>query len=168
VVAAGEVCFHLASMHGHRFGLLLFMDRVIPRYQQLIDGCGLAGRCAGIRPTGLTFADVTQGFDKPGPIIDRFCEAARGLIAAGADVIIPGEIPMNVLLAAAGVHRVDDVPVIDCLGVTLKMAETMVDLKALTGLGHSRHGWHNAAPPTQRLAEAMAFYYPDHIFSQEG
>ena len=32
VIAAGEVCFHLASMNGHRFGMLLFMDRVIPRY----------------------------------------------------------------------------------------------------------------------------------------
>ena len=41
----------------------------------------LDGRCAGIRPTGLTFADVTEGFDKPGPVIDRFREAARALIA---------------------------------------------------------------------------------------
>ncbi len=165
VVAAGEVCFHVASMHGQRFGLMLFMDRVIPRYQQLIEWCGLAGRCAGIRPSGLTFADVTQGFDKPGPVIDRFRESARHMIAAGADVIIPGEIPMNVLLASEGVHRVDDVPVIDCLGVTLKMTEAMVDLRAATGLAHSRHGWHNAAPPPARLAEVMKFYYPDHVFS---
>ena len=56
------------------------------------------------------------------------------MIASGADVIIPGEIPMNVLLATEGVHRVDDVPVIDCLGVTMKMTETMVDLKAASGL----------------------------------
>jgi hypothetical protein len=55
--------------------------------------------------------------------------------------------------------------VIDCLGVTLKMTETMVDLRAATGLAHSRHGWHNAAPPPARLAEVMSFYYPDHVFS---
>ena len=67
VVAAGEVCFHVASMHGQRFGLMLFMDRVIPRYQQLIDWSGLTGRCAGIRQSGLQFSDVTKGFDKPGP-----------------------------------------------------------------------------------------------------
>ncbi len=94
----------------------------------------MTGRCAGIRQTGLKFDDVVAGFEQPGPVIDRFREAARGLIAAGADVIIPGEIPMNVLLAGEGVHRVDDVPVIDCLGVTLKMTEMMVELKASTGL----------------------------------
>ena len=128
VVAAGEVCFHVASMHGHRFGLMLFMDRVIPRYAQLIEWCGLTGRCAGIRQSGLHVRRRRRkGFDKPGPVIDKFREAARAMIAAGADVIIPGEIPMNVLLASEGVHRVDDVPVIDCLGVTLKMTEAMVD-----------------------------------------
>jgi Asp/Glu/hydantoin racemase len=164
VVAAGEVCFHLAAMHGQRFALMLFMDRVIPRYQQLVDWAGLTSRCVGIRPTGMQFGDVTKGFDNPGPAIDKFREAARTMIAAGADVIIPGEIPMNVLLASEGVHRIDDVPVIDCLGVTIKMAETMVDLRATTGLAHSRHGWHNAAPPAARVAQVMEFYLRDHIF----
>ena len=168
VVAAGETCFHLASMHGHRFGLMLFMDRVSPRYAQLIEWCGLTGRCAGIRQSGLTFAEVNIGFDQPGPVIDKFRDAARAMIAAGADVIIPGEIPMNVLLATEGVHRVDDVPVIDCLGVTLKMTEALVDMKASTGLSHSRHGWHNAAPPAGRVAEVMDFYYPPHLWERGG
>ncbi len=167
VIAAGEVCFHVASMHGHRFGLLLFMDRVSPRYQQLIDWSGLSGRCVGIRQTGLQFADVAEGFAKPGPVIDKFHEAARAMIAAGADVIIPGEIPMNVLLASEGVHRIDNVPIIDCLGITIKMTETMVELKKSTGLSHSRHGWHNAAPPAARVAEVMDFYYPDHVYSKK-
>jgi Asp/Glu/hydantoin racemase len=168
VIAAGETCFHLAGMHGHRFGLMLFMDRVSPRYQQLIDWSGLSGRCAGIRQSGVTFQEVNAGFERPGPVIDKFREAARQMIAAGADVIIPGEIPMNVLLATEGVHRVDDVPVIDCLGVTVKMAETLVDLKALTGLSHSRHGWHNAAPPAARVAEVMNFYCQPHLFETDG
>jgi allantoin racemase len=163
VVAAGEVCFHVAAMHGQRFGLMLFMDRVIPRYAQLIEWAGLTGRCAGIRQSGLQFGDVAKGFDNPGPVIDRFRETARAMIAAGADVIIPGEIPMNVLLASEGIHRVDDVPVIDCLGVTIKMTETMVDLRAGSGLAHSRHGWHNAAPPAERVGQVMDFYYPDHL-----
>jgi allantoin racemase len=167
VVAAGEICFHVASMHGQRFGLMLFMDRVIPRYAQLIEWAGLTGRCAGIRQSGLQFSDVAKGFDHPGPVIDRFRETARGMIAAGADVIIPGEIPMNVLLAAEGVNRVDDVPVIDCLGVTIKMTEMMVELRASTGLAHSRHGWHNAAPPAARVAQVMDFYYPNHIFPKK-
>ena len=43
------------------------------------------------------------------------------------------------------------------------MTETMVDLRAASGLAHSRHGWHNAAPPAGRVAQVMDFYYADHI-----
>jgi Asp/Glu/hydantoin racemase len=163
VVAAGELCFHLAAMNGHRFGMLLFMDRVIPRYHEQVRLCGLTERCAAIRPTGMKFADVMAGFDRPGPAIDRFRAAARELIAAGADVIIPGEIPMNVLLATEGVTRVDDALVLDGLGATVKMSEAMVDMKASIGLGHSRHGFFNAAPRPERIAQVMDFYLRDTI-----
>jgi len=163
VVAAGETCFHLASINGYRFGMLLFMDRVIPRYHEQVRLAGLTERCAAIRPTGMKFADVMTGFDRPGPAIDRFRASARELIAAGADVIIPGEIPMNVLLATEGVTRVDDALVLDGLGATIKMTEAMVDMKAAIGLGHSRHGFFNAAPRPERIAQVMDFYFGDAI-----
>lgn len=163
VVAAGELCFHLASMNGHRFGMLLFMDRVIPRYYEQVRMCGLSDRCAAIRQTGMRFADVMQGFENPGPAIDRFRAAARELIAAGADVIIPGEIPMNVLLASEGVHRVDNALVLDSLGATIKMTETMIEMKSAIGLSHSRHGWHNAAPRADRVEQVMDFYLRDTV-----
>jgi allantoin racemase len=163
VIAAGETCFHLAGMNGHRFGLTVFMDRVIPRYREQVHLCGLAERCAAIRPSGMAFADVIAGFDKPGPVIDRFRAAARELIAAGADVIIPGEIPMNVLLASEGVTRIDEALVLDAVGATIKMAEAMVEMKAAIGLSHSRHGFFNAAPRPERVAEVMHFYLRDTI-----
>jgi Asp/Glu/hydantoin racemase len=158
LVAAGELCFHVASMLGSRFGLMLFIDRLAPRYHEQIEATGLAARCAGIGPTGVTFQDVQRGFDTPGPVIDNFRQAARDLIAKGADVIIPGEIPLNVLLASEGISRVDDVPLIDSLGLTIKMTETFVDLRKSTGLAPSRRGWRNAAPRAQRVTEVMDFY----------
>jgi allantoin racemase len=158
VVAAGEVCFHVASMFGSRFGLMLFIDRLAPRYMEQIEAIGLAARCAGIGPTGVSFQEVQRGFDTPGPVIDNFRKAARELIARGADVIIPGEIPLNVLLASEGVNRVDDVPLIDSLGLTIKMTETFVDLRASTGLAPSRIGWRNAAPRPERVSQVMDFY----------
>ena len=41
----------------------------------------------------------------------------------GANVIVPGEGPLNVFLADQGVSRVDDVPVLDSLGTCVRMAE---------------------------------------------
>jgi hypothetical protein len=66
---------------------------------------------------------------------------------------------MNVLLATEGVTRVDDALVLDGLGATIKMTEAMVDMKAAIGLGHSRHGFFNAAPRPERVAQVMDFYF---------
>ena len=158
VIGCGETCFHLATMYGQRFGMLLFIDRMATRYLQQIETHGLSGHCTGVEPVGFSFNDVLENFDSPGEIIDRFRAAARRMIAAGADVIIPGEIPLNVLLASEGISRVDDVPLIDSLAVTLKMAEMMVDLKASTGLSPSRRGWENAMPRRERVLQVMDFY----------
>jgi hypothetical protein len=99
-------------MNGHRFGMLLFMDRVIPRYH---EQCGSRAEPSAARRSARPH-EVRRRDGRlrpPGPAIDRFRAAARELIAAGADVIIPGEIPMNVLLATEGVTRVDDALVLD-------------------------------------------------------
>jgi allantoin racemase len=158
VLGYGESSFHLACMLGHRFGLLVFIDRMVPLLEEQVAGYGLSSRCAGIRPVGFTFQDVLPAFKDPAPIIARFEESALALIRDGADVIIPGEMPLNVLLAANGVTRVGNVPIVDGLAVTLKLAESLVDLKKTVGLGHSRHGWMNAAPERARVREVLDFY----------
>jgi len=164
VIGFGETCFHLASMLGQRFGVLLFIDRMIPLYREQLRAYGLAERCAGIRASGLSFRDVLAGYADPAPVITAFRAAARRMIAEdGADVIIPGEVPLNVLLAANGVNRVDDVPVVDGLACTMKMAEMMVELRRSTGLAQSRHGWFNAAPAKERVAQVAAFYGADRL-----
>mgnify|MGYP003352760334 CR=1 FL=1 len=63
-----------------------------------------------------------------------------------ADVIVPGEAPLCVLLAKNGINRVDDVPIVDALGATIKMAESMVDLRRSSGLAPS-----STSPPPARL-----------------
>jgi len=163
VTGYGESSLHVASMLGHRFGLLVFIDRMIPLFREQIETYGLASRCAGIEPVGFTFQDVLPAFAEPAPLIDRFKASARALIEQGADVIVPGEMPLNVLLAANGISRVDDVPVVDGLAVTLKMAELFVDLRRSVGLAQSRHGFHGAAPHGGRVRELLAFYGIDRL-----
>jgi len=164
VVGMGETCCHLATMFGQRFAVMLFIDRMIPLYQEQIRGYGLADRCAGVVASGLRFADVLPAYKNPGAVLEQFQEAARRVIKeTGADVIIPGEVPLNLLMAMNGVNRVDDVPVIDGLTSTMKMAETMVDLQRATGIRHSRHGWHNSVPSNERLDQVAAFYGVDRL-----
>lgn len=164
VIGMGETCFHLATMFGQRFAVVLFIERMIPLYQEQIRNYGLADRCAGVHASGLTFHDVLPGFQNPAPVIEKFQDAARRVIRdTGADVIVPGEVPLNLLLAMNGVNRVDDVPILDGLSSTMKMAELMVDLHRATGIRHSRHGWFNSVPGGKRVDEVAAFYGVDRL-----
>ncbi len=163
-VGLGETSFQIATTLGQKFGVLLFIDRMIPLYREQIERYGFDRRCAAIRPSGLTFKDVLAGYSNPGPVIDRFKTAARAMIANdGADVIIPGEVPLSMLLAVHGVNRVDDVPIIDTLACALKMAELMVDLRRATGVSHSRHGFFNSVASAARADQVAAFYGTDRL-----
>ena len=158
VTGYGEVSFHTASMLGYKFGVLVFINQMIPLLREQIDSYGLTSRCAGIEPVGFTFQDVLPAFKDPQPLIERFIKRAKVLIDQGADVIVPGEMPLNVLLAANGVTRIGEVPVVDGLALTIKFAETFVDLQRSTGLKHSHNGWHLAQPAKERVDFLADFY----------
>jgi len=164
VVGLGETAFHFATLYGQRFGVMLFIDRMVPLYEEQIAAYGLRARCAAVRPSGLTFQDVLDGFADAAPAIRKFEAAARRLVTeTGADVIVPGELPLSLLLARSGVSRVDDVPVLDTLALTLKTAELMVDLRRECGLTASRQGFMNSVPGGERMDQIFAFYGLDRL-----
>jgi allantoin racemase len=163
VVGYGEASYHVASMLGRRFGVLVFIDRMAPLLEDHIAGHGLATRCIGVRPSGLSFQQVLAGYTTPGPVIERFQESARNLIRDGADVIIPGEMPLNVLLAINGVKNVDGVPILDGLAVTMKLAEAFADLHKSIGFSHTRHGFFGERPADARLDQVLSFYGLDKL-----
>lgn len=100
------------------------------------------------------FTDVMAAYAEPGPLLAAFETAARRAIDAGANVIVPGEGPLNVFLADQGVTRVDDVPVLDSLGTCVRVAE----LRARASTLASRRGFHHARPARGLVAAARAFY----------
>ena len=158
VVGYGEAAMLTACALGRRFGVLLFIDELADLVADNAARHGLASRFAGARPVGFRFTDVLAAFERPEPLIDRFRAAARGLIADGADVLIPGEAPLNVILARSGVSEVDGVPVIDSLAAWIKQAEGLVDMRRAGGLRPCRRGYFSALPERDRLQEVLSFY----------
>lgn len=158
VVGLGETCFLTVPTLGQRFAVLVFLDHLSAVYRQQIASYGMSERCVGIFVSDFRFKDVMAGFEKPGPIVDAFRAQARRLIAAGADVIVPGEALMNLLLASEGISRIDDVPVVDSLALLIKTAEMRHDLRQLTGLAPSRRGFLYAQPRPGRTEEVLRFY----------
>lgn len=163
VVGYGESAMLTATMLGERTGVLLFIEEMAPVIEQNARRVGLAGRFGGARFVGFTFDDVLKGFDEPAHLLDRFHAAARAMIRTGVDVIIPGEAPLCVLLARNGISRIDEIPIVDALGATIKMAEAMVDLRRTSGLAPARRGYFLEKPPRERVKEAVAMYGMSHL-----
>jgi Asp/Glu/hydantoin racemase len=158
VVGYGESAMLTSCLLGQRFGIMLFISEMQDLLADNARKYGLADRFNGVSDVGFRFADVLEGFSNPGPLIDRFREAARKRIAGGAEVLIPGEAPLCVLLASQGISQVDGVPVLDSLSCWIKHAEMLVDLKRQSGVERCQKGYYNEPPPRERIDELMAFY----------
>lgn len=158
VVGCGESAMLTALGLGRRFAVMLFIAEMAPRIERNAQRMGLSERFHGAVDVGFTFHDVLRGFADPAPLIERFRDAARPLIAQGAEVLIAGEVPLGVLLANAGVADVDGVPVVDALAATVKAAETAVELRRSSGLQPLRRGLFGAKPPRGRVLELLDFY----------
>ena len=158
VVGYGESAMLQACTFGRRFGVLMFIRDMVDLITDNAFRHGLSGRFAGARTLPFGFTDILKAFDSPEPLIELFKTSARTLIAEGADVIIPGEAPLNVLLARNGINEVDGVPVLDSLACWIKQAETLVTLRRANGMKTSRRGYFSALPDPARLREVMAFY----------
>jgi hypothetical protein len=92
--------------------------------------------------------------------IEEFTAVSRELIARGAEVIIPGcgLIAPCVRFAPGctqeypcGVTEIDGVPIMDLYGASVKMAETLIDLKRAGSPWISRKGMF-ARPSAEALA----------------
>jgi len=56
------------------------------------------------------------------------------------------------------VNRVDDCPVLDSVGATIKMAESLVDLRRNCGMMASRKGYFRRRMAAPRVEELLHFY----------
>jgi allantoin racemase len=157
VVGYGECAARAAVADGRKFGALVFIPELAELYSDNVRRHGLAGSLVGASDVGFRFNDVLAGFDAPGPLIDRFKTAARGLIAKGAQAIVPGEAPLNVLLVVNGVTEVDGVEIIDSLGAWVRAAEEAVDA-ARAGTAAVGTGYFGAVPDPVRRDEILDFY----------
>jgi Asp/Glu/hydantoin racemase len=158
VVGYGESAMLTSCLLGARFAVMVFISELTDLIADNAVKYGLGGRFAGVTDVGFRFNDVLEGFSSPAPLIGRFGEAARQRIANGAEVIIPGEAPLCVLLASQGISSVDGVPVLDSLSCWVKHAEMLVDLKRQSGVERCQRGYFNEPPARERIDELMAFY----------
>lgn len=158
VIAFGHASIAMASTVGSNIGMVNFIDELGPQVQENARRYGFSGLLGPVERIERPFTAILAGYEDPEPLVDAFHVAARRAIARGAEVLIPGEGPLNLFLADQGVHRVDDVPVLDSLAASLKFCEARVDLHRQSDLRPSRNGYFHARPPADLVQAALAFY----------
>ena len=139
-------------------GIVNFIGALEPQLRRNFRNYRLDQLVGPIVQVEAGFTDVMAAYADPLALIDAFTLAARRAIAAGANVIVPGEGPLNVFLADQGVSRVDDVPVLDSLGTCVRAAEVRAAQHRSSGLRPSRSGFYGAQPPRPLVDAARAFY----------
>lgn len=140
VLGLGETTLLHACTLGRRLGLLCINKAFIATHWDQVARYGLRERVTGVRAVDATIADWMEAFRSPqrkAQLWEVFEREARGLLDAGADVIVPtGGIPM-MLFGDPGAN-VDGAPIVNGCTVVIKAAEMAIKLRQLDGLGPSR------------------------------
>ena len=126
------------------------------RSSQLIERYGFEGRCT-LTSFELPFEELERGFEKPENVIDRFIKAGKKAVAEGAEALLAGCGCLNLILMENGVNQVGGATVIDVSGALMKMAETMIVLKEVSGTRISRVGFYES-PKMEEIKRTLALY----------
>lgn len=158
VVTFGQTSVLMAAALGDRVGIVNFIAALEPQLRRNLRSYRLDSLVGPIVQVDAQFTDVMAAYADPLPLLEAFTDAARRAIADGANVLVPGEGPLNVFLADQGISRVDDVPVLDSLGTCVRVAELRVAQHRGSGLRPSRVGFYGAQPPRALVDAAREFY----------
>ena len=153
VVGYGEAAMHFACLLGSRFAVVAFGAGFDQMLDLRVKRLGLSERALPTALMDASFTDIGNGLEDARPLVERFSRQAQQLIARGAEAIIPGQLYLSEAIARAGVTRIDEVPIVDGLAATLKMAEAMADLKRL-GVSVTRRGYTHARPAADMIEHA--------------
>ncbi len=162
VVGYGDGAFNLAGLYGRRAGLLMFNTTRSEVWTEQMRQWGLLERFAGIYEAGVTFHDIVGALANPalsGEVVARIVAAGeRFTREKEVDVIIPGQMPMNILLTNAGVRDIGGATVMDGIATCFRLAETLHDLRQSSVMKQSRRGYFHSSPAAGRVQEVLNFY----------
>lgn len=156
-VGYGQTAMHVASMLGNRIAIIAFLPDYIALVEANIRQYSLERKFTPVIELDLTYQGLEDAFHDPTKFLEAFTASAKKAWAAGADIIIPGQAPINEALYFNGVTNVEGMSVLNTRALTIKFTEMMVRLKQLTGIDSSRRGYFGQHPPADlvKIAEDL-------------
>jgi allantoin racemase len=161
-----ESSVHLACLMGAGFSIVNVNPKFTRKVTENVAASGLRDRLVSIDEMRVERGRILDtAFEDDAvrdQVVDQFTKAARIGIGKGAETIIPAGGIVMTILAFAGVHRVDDVPIVNGLIALTKMAEMAVRIRRLTGVFTSKRMMY--APPSGSLLADVRAAYGDHVY----
>jgi allantoin racemase len=153
VVSMAESSLLIACSAARRFALITLTPENVWRLREIVERHGLEKRVSGVYPLELriTEHDLVEAFAEPSAVLNIFGRTVSRAAQDGAELVIPAEGMLNELMHVHGQHRVDDVPILDCVATTFLHAELMVRMRRVSGLTVGR-AWDHARPDDDLLA----------------
>ena len=158
IVGLSETCMLVACSLGHRFGLIALNEDQQRQHEELAHAYGLERRMAIAVPMQPPIDEYMLEADDATvqPILAGFRRACERVIAAGAEVIIPGDGFLNELVWRHGITTIQGATVMDAIGVLFRYAAFMAGMRGTLGLGVSRVR-HYARPDAAMLDHVRRF-----------
>ena len=129
VVGPFEASFHVASLLGDRFGLIVYHPRTIPLTRAMARRYQMESKIAGIRSVGFALPDIAANRDQ---MVQNFVAHARALIQEdGAEVITFGcsDVFWLQTFLQKRLHDMGwEVPVLEGYSSAIVLAKLFVDL----------------------------------------
>lgn len=156
VVGISETAYHMAMTLGRMFAVVTSSPALWEAYGEQVDRYGVRSRYVpGPYIVHASEEEIAIALADPGPLLERFKEAARRAVADGASVIVPSPAFLATLAHRAGLTHVDDALVLDTISVAVKQAEALADLRRI-GIGPSRRIGVYSQPASAMAQESMA------------
>jgi allantoin racemase len=158
VVGLGEASFHFACTTAWRLAVVTIHPRFVPIIEEQVARYGLAERVVAVKAIETDPARMDAAFlDRAAfeEIAEDFRAEAAEVVAAGAEVILPGGGFPSLLFASSGGLEVDGARVLDVIAIAARWAQMAVHLRRGDGTGPSRVGAF-AKPAEQALEEFVA------------
>jgi allantoin racemase len=166
VLGLCEASVHLACLMGASFSVVNVNAKFARRVTENIASYGLSSRLVSIDQMAVErAAQFDRAFEDDtvkNTVIDQFRAAARQGLEKGAECVIPAGGIVMTILADAGIHEIDNAPVVNGLIALIKIGELAVNMRALTGHFTSKRLTYT--PPSGSLLEDIRAAYGKDVY----
>jgi Asp/Glu/hydantoin racemase len=144
VIGMAESSMLTSLMYGKKFAIVTYTPQLAKKaFGNLIQKYGLTNQSIETQFFEVSIEDLGNAFYDPKPILDKFIKACEKAIANGAEVILPGCGLLNIICIQNNItQETIGATIMDVTGMALKMAETQITLKEVSGTSLSRIGYY--------------------------